>query len=179
MSILKVARLGNPVLRQKAKPIPEAEIAAPEIRRLIADMVETMRAYGGAGLAAPQVHELLQVIVVDSQEDPENSRRKPTPLTILINPALTVLSEQIDEEWEGCLSIPDLRGRVPRHREIKVQAYHPTGKAISFKARNSFAHVIQHEYDHLMGEVFLDRMRSFQSLTFLSEYSRYWVRREE
>jgi peptide deformylase len=179
MAILKVARLGNPVLREKAKPVPEGEISSPGIRSLIADMVETMREYGGAGLAAPQVHEPLQIIVIDALEVSGKPPKKGAPLTVLINPALTVLSAETDEDWEGCLSIPDLRGLVPRHREIRVQAFDPSAKSVNFKARDFFARVVQHENDHLLGEVFLDRMRNFQSLTFLHEYSRYWVRHEE
>jgi len=101
------------------------------------------------------------------------------PLSVLINPALTVLSEQVIEDWEGCLSIPDMRGLVPRPVEIKVQAYNPAGKPINFRARDFYARVIQHEYDHLVGKVYLDRMRSMASLTFLPEFSRYWRKKEK
>lgn len=178
MSILSVARLGNPVLREKAKPVPEKDITSPEIQTLIRDMIETMRDYGGIGLAAPQVHRSLQIIVIDAMENPDDARKKGTPLTVLINPSLTIVSEQQVEDWEGCLSIPDMRGLVPRHLEIKVQAFDPAAKMVSFHAREFYARVIQHEYDHLMGEVFLDRMRSFASLTFLREYSKYWSHKE-
>ncbi len=177
MAILKIARLGNPVLRQRAQPIPEKEIKNPEVQRLIRDMVETMRKYEGVGLAAPQVHESLQLIVIESIENPDKPAKKPAPLAILINPAVTILSEKVVEDWEGCLSVPDMRGLVPRHMEIKVQAYDPAGKQFSFKAKDFLARVIQHEYDHLMGEVYLDRMRSMASLTFLPEFSRYWMKK--
>jgi peptide deformylase len=175
---LNVARLGNPILREKAKPVPEKDITSLEIQTLIRDMIETMREYGGVGVAAPQVHESVQIMVIDSLEDPDNPRKKNTPLTVLINPALTIVSEQLVEDWEGCLSIPDMRGLVPRHREIKVQAFDPSGKTVSFVARDFLARVIQHEYDHLMGEVFLDRMRDFASLTYLQEFSKYWTHKE-
>ena len=178
MSILKVARLGNPVLREKAKPIPAKAILGPEIQSLIRNMVETIREYEGVGLAAPQVHESVQLMVIEVLNDPDNSRKKATPLTVLINPALTIVSEQMDEDWEGCLSIPDLRGLVPRHVEIKVQAFDAAGKTVSFHARDFFARVIQHEYDPLTGIVFLDRMRSFSTLTHLREYSKYWLHKD-
>ena len=174
MSILKVAKLGNPVLRQIAKPVTEKAIRSHEIQRLIKDMVATMREYGGVGLAAPQVHESVQIAVIEGLEDAGPNKRQPTQLQILINPALTVLSEQLDEDWEGCLSIPDLRGRVPRYRDIQIRALGAEGEQVEFRTTSFHARVIQHEHDHLMGKVFLDRMRSFESLTFLPEFSRYW-----
>jgi peptide deformylase len=179
MAILKIARLGNLVLRKKAQPVPEKEIQKSDVQRLIRDMVATMREYEGVGLAAPQVHESLQIIVIESIENPDKPNKKPLPLSVLINPALTVLSEHAIEDWEGCLSIPDMRGLVPRPVEIKVQAYNPTGKPISFSARDFYARVIQHEYDHLVGRVYLDRMRSMASLTFLPEFSRYRLKKEK
>ena len=178
MSILNVARLGNPVLREKAKLVPEKDITSPEIQTLIRNMIETMREYGGVGLAAPQVHESVQIMVIDALEAPDNPRKKGAPLTVLINPALTIVSEQQVEDWEGCLSIPDMRGLVPRYREVRVQAFDPSGKTVNFIARDFLARVIQHEYDHLMGEVFLDRMRDFSSLAYLQEFSKYWSHKE-
>ena len=98
---------------------------------------------------------------------------------VLVNPALTVVSESMVEDWEGCLSIPDMRGLVPRYRDIKVQAYDAEGEPLNFHAEDFLARVIQHEHDHLIGKVFLDRMRSFESLAFLNEFSKYWQRNEE
>jgi peptide deformylase len=158
MAILKIARLGNPVLRQKAQRIPEKEIRNPEVQQLIRDIIETMREYDGVGLAAPQVHESLQLIVMEAQEYSKKPAKRPAPPIILINPSLVILSKKISEDWEGCLSIPDLRGLVPRHTEIMVKAFNPAGKKIGFKAKGFFARMIQHEYDHLRGEVYLDRM---------------------
>ncbi len=174
MSILKVAKLGHPVLRRTAQPVKADEIASPAIQRLIQDMIETMREYAGVGLAAPQVHESLQIIVIEALEPSEDRKDQTTPLTVLINPALTIISERIVEDWEGCLSIPDLRGLVPRYQEIRVQAYDSGGKLLNFHAHDFFGRVIQHEHDHLIGKVFLDRMRSFESLTYLKEFSKYW-----
>jgi len=174
MSILKIAKLGNPVLRQIAKPATAGAIRSHEIQRLIKDMVATMREYGGVGLAAPQVHESVQIAVIEGLEDAGAGKRQPTQLQVLINPTLTVLSDELEEDWEGCLSIPDLRGRVPRHRELQVRAFGAEGQQVEFSATGFHARVIQHEHDHLIGKVFLDRMGSFESLTFLPEFSRYW-----
>ena len=179
MSILKVARLGHPVLREVAKSVPISEIPGSPIQGLIEDMIETMREYEGVGLAAPQVHESLQIAVIDALEYPETTRLSPTPLMVLINPTLTIISENSDEDWEGCLSIPDLRGLVPRYKLIKVQAYDKSGKVMEFKAQGLQGRVIQHEYDHLIGKVFLERMRSLESLCFLKEFSRYWKTKDE
>ena len=174
MSILKVAKLGNPILRQIAKPVPAAAIKSHEIQRLIKDLITTMREYGGVGLAAPQVHESVQIAVIAGLDDAGGGKSQPTQLQILINPALTVLSDDLEEDWEGCLSIPDLRGQVPRHREVQVRALGAEGQQVDFRATGFHARVIQHEHDHLVGKVYLDRMRSFESLTFVPEFSRYW-----
>jgi len=179
MSILKIAKLGHPVLRDVAKPVPVEQIPNAEIQRLIQDLIETMREYGGVGLAAPQVHRSLQIFAVEALAGSEQSQRKETPLTLLINPVVTVTSERMVEDWEGCLSIPDLRGLVPRYQEIRVQAFDPGGKAVNFQASDFPARVIQHEHDHLTGKVFLDRMRSFESLAFLNEFNKYWHQNHE
>ena len=176
MSILKVARMGHPVLRERARPLDRPQIKSAQIQKLIDNMLETMLEYRGVGLAAPQVHEGLRLFVasLDSDEDEEGSER-PAPLAI-INPEITVVGTDIVEDWEGCLSIPDIRGRVPRAREVTVRALDRFGERIELSAHGFPARVIQHETDHLDGILFFDRMRSFQSLTFLDEYSRYWLK---
>jgi peptide deformylase len=177
MSILKVAHMGHPVLRTKARPIPPAEIPSPLVQKLIDDMIETMNEYHGVGLAAPQIHESLRLFVaaLDAGEETE----KPAPPIALINPEITAVGVDSVEDWEGCLSIPDIRGRVPRAKEIRVRAYDRRGERIELKAQNFAARVIQHENDHLDGVLFFDRMKSFESLAFLEEYSRYWVRHDD
>jgi len=178
MSILKISRMGHPVLRKKVKPVPVAEITMPTIQRLIDDMMQTMVEYHGIGLAAPQVHEELRLFVAqvvtdrDEAEDEDAESRPPT-LMVLINPEITPVGRHVVEDWEGCLSIPDLRGLVPRHRDIKVRAHDRTGKAVDIQASGFMARVIQHETDHLDGVLFLDRMKSLDSLSFLDEYARY------
>src|SRR5215471_18322216 len=123
MAILKVARLGHPVLRQVAEPLPLGEIRSPETQRLIDDMIETMREYDGAGLAANQVHTLRQIAVIEVQANPRYPEAPQIPLTVVINPVVTPLTEEMEEGWEGCLSVPDMRGMVPRVTAVRLQCY--------------------------------------------------------
>jgi peptide deformylase len=176
MAILKVARMGHPVLRAKANPIDPAEIRSPRIQQLIDDMFETMKEYQGVGLAAPQVHEGLRLFVAGfaPPRDENEDDRGRVPMMALINPEITIVGEATEDDWEGCLSIPDIRGRVPRARQIVVQAWDRRGKRLELRASGFTARVIQHETDHLDGVLFFDRMRDFRSLTFLDEFSRYW-----
>ena len=174
MAILKVARMGHPVLRAKARQIDKGELKGAATQRLIDDMIETMVEYHGVGLAAPQVHQSVRIFVAALDAGEENEREL-EPIAI-VNPEITVVGADVVEDWEGCLSIPDIRGRVPRAREIKVRALDRKGERIELTARNFSARVVQHETDHLDGVLFFDRMRSFESLTFLEEYSRYWTK---
>ncbi len=184
MSILKIARMGHPVLRARARPIHPSEIRTPKIQQLVDDMFETMKEYQGVGLAAPQVHESVRLFVAgfparededgDGEEEEDDEEEERVPLMALINPEIEVIGREVTEDWEGCLSIPDIRGRVPRARQIVVRAFDRTGKKIELPARGFTARVIQHETDHLDGVLFFDRMRNFQSLTFLDEFGRYW-----
>jgi peptide deformylase len=173
MSILKVARMGHPVLRRKARALDRSEIKSPAIQKLIDDMIDTMVEYHGVGLAAPQIHEGLRLFVAALEVDDEGQGGEPV---VMINPEIVPVGKETVEDWEGCLSIPDIRGLVPRSREIRVHAYDRRGERVEIQAQNYAARVIQHETDHLDGVLFLDRMRSFDSLTFLDEYSRYWVK---
>jgi peptide deformylase len=172
MAILKVARMGHPVLRTLARPLERAEIKSPAIQKLIDDMIDTMEEYRGVGLAGPQIHEGLRLFVakLDANDDDDGE-----PIAV-INPEITVVDSEIVEDWEGCLSIPDIRGRVPRAREIKVAGFDRRGDRIELRAHDFPARIIQHETDHLDGILFFDRMRSFATLTFLEEYSRYWIK---
>ncbi len=174
MAILKVARMGHPVLRGKARALDKHEIRSAGVQKLIDDMLDTMAEYHGVGLAAPQVHEGLRIFVasLDATDDGEGDDEA----LAIINPEITVVGADVVEDWEGCLSIPDIRGRVPRAREIKVRAFDRKGDRIELRAHDFPARVIQHETDHLDGVLFFDRMRSFETLTFLDEYSRYWTK---
>jgi len=175
MSILKVARMGHPLLRAKARPLERAEIRSASIQKLIDDMMETMSEYHGVGLAAPQIHEGLRLFVAVIDDRNGDSEEEAEPMAI-INPEISIVGTDVVEDWEGCLSIPDIRGLVPRAREITLRAFDRTGARLELSASDFRARVIQHETDHLDGVLFFDRMRSFQSLTFLDEYSRYWAR---
>jgi peptide deformylase len=175
MAILKIAVLGNPVLRIPAEPVKNTQ--APDIQRLIDDMIETMREYRGVGLAAPQVHRSLQIVTIEAERDGRGGKLEAP--TVLINPRITTVSDQMEEDWEGCLSIPNLRGKVPRYKEIEVQAQDRRGRTLHLPVRDFLARVIQHECDHLNATVFLDRMKSFETLAFLEEYARYWAPRGE
>jgi peptide deformylase len=179
MAILKVARLGHPVLRQPADPVPVEAIRTPEIQRLIDDMVETMREYSGAGLAANQVHTLKQICVIEVKDNPRYPEAESIPLTVLINPVVTPLSADMEDGWEGCLSVPDMRGVVPRHTAIRLEAYDREGNRIDVVAKEFLARVIQHETDHLRGVVYVDRMKDLSTLTHLAEWNRYWLGVEE
>jgi peptide deformylase len=176
MAILKVARMGHPVLRQHARDLTPDEIRSPEIQRLIEDMVETMHEYSGIGLAAPQVHVPLQLAVIEFEED---SSRYPDmgqqPLSAYINPKITVLDTKEQAFWEGCLSVPELRGLVHRPRKIRVDYLDREAKPRSIEAEGFLATVFQHELDHLAGKLFIDRMKDMTKFAFLLEYQRYWA----
>lgn len=171
--ILKVARMGHPVLRQVAEPIPPDQITSPEVQQFIDDMIETMYEYDGAGLAAPQVHVSEQIVVMEVAQNPRYPNAPAIPLTVYINPEITPLTEDMDEDWEGCLSVPGLRGRVPRYVKIRLRAYDRTGKRVDIVAEGFHARVIQHECDHLWGKLYIDRIRDTTSLTFMEEFMKY------
>ena len=169
MSILKVARMGHPVLRQRTRPIERSDLRSPRVQKLIDDMIDTMREYSGVGLAAPQVHEGLRLFVALLADEPDDN----TPAAVIVNPEIVSNANAREEGWEGCLSIPDIRGLVPRLTDITVKALDREGRPIDLRLKDFPARVVQHETDHLDGVLFLDRMTSMQSLTYLDEYSRY------
>jgi len=172
MSILKVARIGHPVIRAPARPLTKKEIRSSEIQKLIDDMVETMYEYEGVGVAGPQVHHGLRLAVLEVPAEDERATQR-VPLTVLINPVVTPLGDVRVEGWEGCLSVPELRGRVPRHERVRLEAQDRNAKSYSLEASGFFARVIQHECDHLDGSVYLDRMQGMRSLAFLPEFERF------
>ena len=178
MSILRVSRMGHPVLRQPANAIDPAQIGHSDLQRLVDDMIDTMVDYEGIGLAAPQVFQSLRLIVL-GVPDAEPEDEQAIPLTVLLNPEFTSMSEESASGWEGCLSIPEIRGVVPRSTSVAVSAFDREGEAIEFTAHDFFARVLQHEVDHLNGVLFLDRMEGLDTLTFLDEYQRYWIEESE
>ena len=180
MAIRKIAQMGEPVLRRKADPIDPSEIGSTFIQTLIDDMIETMHDADGAGLAAPQVYESLQLCVIEVDKNPRYPQFEPIPLTVLINPVVTALvgsngvlsAEDSFQMYEGCLSVPGMRGQVARPRKVRVQALDRAGKALDFVWESFRAVVVQHETDHLLGTLYVDRVDP-KTLTFLREYERF------
>jgi peptide deformylase len=178
MAILKVARIGHPVVRAPARDLTLEELSSAEIQRFIDDMVETMHEYDGVGLAAPQVHVGLRLAVIEVPASDERARDG-VPLTVLANPVVTPLGDDRLVSYEGCLSVPDLRGLVPRFARLRLEALDRRGKPYGLEASAFFARVIQHECDHLDGRVYLDRMTDLKSLSFLPEFQRFAVTSDE
>ncbi len=172
MAILKVARIGNPVVRTAAREVGPDEVRSDEVQRLVDDMIATMHEYDGVGLAAPQVHVGLRLAVIEVPADDERAEEA-VPLAVLVNPRVTPLGAETVLGWEGCLSVPDLRGTVSRHRRVLLEALDREGRPWSVEAEDFFARVVQHECDHLDGRVYLDRMSDMRSLSFLDELERH------
>ena len=190
MAILKIARMGHPVLKRVAQPIDDP--GAPEVRRLVNDMLDTLEDAGGTGLAAPQVHVPRRLVLFyvsteraqrenerekqreDGREDGEDGEDAPdeteeVPLTVLVNPTIEPLSEEMAVSWEACLSLPDLAGRVPRYKAVRYRGLDLRGEEIVREARGFHARVVQHECDHLDGVLYPQRMTDLSTLTFASE----------
>ena len=179
MAILKIAQLGHPVLRRIGDPVTREEIASERIQRLIDDMIETMREHSGVGIAAPQVHLSRQIAVLESSEKARYPARSEFPLTVVVNPVIVERSNEMVYDWEGCLSIEGLRGRVPRNARVVVEALDRNGKTQRLELDAFPAVVAQHEIDHLQGVLFIDRMEDLRTLAFNREYSRYWLGDDE
>lgn len=167
--------MGHPVLRDKARQIEAKELKTAAMQKLIDDMIDTMHEYSGIGLAAPQIHESVRLFVANL--DPQG--RGSGEALAIVNPQISVVGDKTVEGWEGCLSIPDIRGLVPRAFHISVVALDRHGKRLEFEVQDFPARVIQHETDHLDGVLFFDRMRSFESLTYMEEFSRYHARHDD
>ena len=161
--------MGHPVLRQRGRSLEAADLRSPAVQKLIDDMIETMKEYKGVGLAAPQVHESVRLFVALLEEDPDDT----STATVIVNPEILPNTGTREDGWEGCLSIPDIRGMVSRCTDITLKALDRNGRAIELGLRNFAARVAQHETDHLDGVLFVDRMTSTESLTYLEEFSRF------
>jgi peptide deformylase len=167
MPILPIVRLGDPVLRAVARPLDEDLFGSRELRRFVKELVDTMRDAEGVGLAAPQVGASIRVFVFEAK-----AHQPAVPLAVAVNPRLEILPGETIEGWEGCLSIPGLRGLVPRHAAVELSGFDVEGRPFKRRAEGFEARIIQHELDHLDGVVYLDRMRSMASLGFLEELDR-------
>jgi peptide deformylase len=173
MAIRKIAQVGHPVLRQLARPLTREELAAPAMQRFIDDLVETMRDADGAGLAAIQVYEPIQICAVEVRNSPRYPYKPPIPLTILVNPVLTPIGDEQFDNYEGCLSVPNLRGVVKRFVHLQVQAWDRHGNVIDERVAGLKAGTYQHEVDHLLGKIFLDRVTDPTTLTTWTEFERH------
>ena len=179
MAIFKIAKLGNPVLRQVAKPVDLNDLAGSTMQTFIDDMIETMHHEGGVGLAAPQVNRSIQIVVLEYVENERYPDEVSIPLTVLVNPVLSDYSQETKEGWESCLSLVDFRGLVPRSTTVTLNAYNQQGNKIQKTVSDFEAVVLQHELDHLKGFVFLDRMKDLTQLSYQEEFEEFWVKKED
>ncbi len=170
MAVREVLKMGNPLLLQVAEPVPE--FATASLDALVQDMFDTMNAMEGAGLAAPQIGIGLRVVIFGVEANPRYPEVEAVPTTVLVNPLLEVLDATLEEDWEGCLSVPGLRGLVPRYRRIRYQGFDQRGQAIDRVAEGFHARVVQHECDHLDGVLYPQRMRDMRQFAFESELER-------
>ncbi len=171
MAILKIAKMGHPVLRYSAEAVEDP--TAPEIRGLVGDMMETLVDADGAGLAAPQVHVPLRVVIFQVPKGRETDNDDEIPLTVLVNPIITPTSDEQDEDWEACLSVPGLTGLVPRWTSIQYSGVTLDGEKIEQAAEGFHARVVQHECDHLDGILYPARMSDLSTLMFREELRHY------
>ena len=169
MAILKIARMGHPVLRRRADEVPDP--SAPGIRRLVADMVETLHDINGSGLAAPQVHIPLRVVIfhVPAHRAQSDTLPRPEGMTALVNPVIEKLGDDVESGWEGCLSVPGMMGSVPRARRIRYSGFTPEGEPVAREADGFHARVVQHECDHLDGILYPQRMTDMSLFGFVEE----------
>lgn len=166
MSVREILKMGAPGLLRVARPVERFD--TPELHELVADMFDTMRAAQGAGLAAPQIGVELQVVIFGSSHNPRYPDAPAVPQTVLVNPLITPLGDEEELGWEGCLSVPGLRGMVPRLRRIRYTGFDPQGRPIEREVEGFHARVVQHECDHLIGKLYPMRMRDFTQFGFTS-----------
>lgn len=173
MSILKVARMGHPVLVQVAVPVDPVELATPAFQTFIDDMLETMADEGGVGLAGPQVHRSSRLFVMQAPHPERGARSGPEPDLVVVNPTLTFPDEETIGLWEGCLSIPGIRGFTQRRRRVHLDALDREGRPFRLELEGFGAAVVQHETDHLDGILFFERIPDLSSLAFEDELARF------
>jgi peptide deformylase len=166
MAVREILKMGDPRLLRVAQPAREFD--TPELRALVADMFDTMEAANGAGLAAPQIGVDLQLVIYGFTRNERYPDAPPVPRTVLLNPVITPLDDSVEEGWEGCLSVPGLRGVVPRHARIRYAGFDVAGNPIEREAEGFHARVVQHECDHLIGRLYPTRMTDLTKLGFTS-----------
>ena len=173
MALRKIATIGHPVLRRPARELTREELEGPAMQRLVDDMIETMRDAGGAGIAANQVHEPVRVCVIEVDKNPRYPYKPDYPLTVLVNPRVEARTGETFMNFEGCLSVPNLRGQVPRFTVVRVQAWDRRGQELDFEVRGLTAGTFQHEIDHLDGKLFVDRVTDTRTLCTWADYDRF------
>lgn len=173
MAIRKIATIGHPVLREIARPLNQAELAAPETQRLIDDLIETMYDANGAGIAANQIYEPVRICALHVKDNPRYPYKPNIPLTILVNPEVTPLTSESFANYEGCLSVPNLRGEVPRFTRVQIRAWDRHGNALDYEAKGLTAGTYQHEVDHLNGKLFVDRVTDTTTLATWADFEKY------
>jgi peptide deformylase len=167
MAVRTVLRMGHPLLQRVAAPV--ARFGTAELRRLVSDMDDTMRALSGAGIAAPQIGISLRVVIFEVTHNPRYPQAEPVPYTVLVNPVLDPLGDERDEAWEGCLSVPGLRGRVSRHTHLRYRGFDLDGRPLDRTVTGFHARVVQHEVDHLDGILYPQRVADMRSFGFEDE----------
>ncbi len=173
MAIRKIAQIGHPVLRHVARHISREELAAPAMQQFIDDLIETMHDADGAGLAAIQVYEPIAICAIEVRNNPRYPYKPPIPLTVLVNPVLTPVGDEMYDNNEGCLSVPNLRGMVSRYLHVRVQAWDRHGTAIDEVVHGLKAGTYQHEVDHLLGKIFVDRVTDPTTFATWTEFDRH------
>ena len=173
MTLLKIAQIGHPILRQRAREVTREELASPAMQAFIDDLVATMRDANGAGLAAIQVHEPVRIVAVEVENNPRYPFKPRIPLTVLVNPVIEPLGQETFENYEGCLSVPNLRGVVDRHAEVRVTGWDRHGAPFDRVYRGLSAGTFQHEADHLDGVIFVDRVKDPRTLCTWAEFDRF------
>lgn len=173
MPLLKIAHVGHPILREVARPVPPSELGSAAMQAFIDDLVATMRDANGAGLAAPQVHEPVRICAIEVKDNPRYPYKPNIPLTILVNPELTPLGDETFLNYEGCLSVPNLRGEVRRFARLRVRASDRHGQPLDFEVSGLSAGTYQHECDHLDGKLFLDRVEDPRSFATWADFDRF------
>lgn len=174
MAVRQILNMGNPVLRQVARPLASAELESPGFALLLRDMVDTLHEYGGIGLAAPQVGESIRLAIIEIPGGPTRyGELDPMPLTVFVNPTIRVLDANTAGYWEGCLSVPGLRGFVERPQHVRIDYLNEAGESKSLELHGFSATVFQHEFDHLDGKLFVDRMTDMSLLSFEREFEEF------
>lgn len=173
MAIRKIATIGHPVLRERARELTREELASPRVQSFIDDLVETMHDASGAGLAANQVYEPIRICAIEIKDNPRYPYKPNYPLTILVNPVVTPTTDETFLNYEGCLSVPNLRGEVRRYTGVRVTAWDRDGRDLALDVKGLTAGTFQHEVDHLDGKVFLDRVEDTRSLATWADFERF------